>query len=111
MVRAGSVNYAMDDGYVPDYHTGRRMSAQSEHVCLASSGRMFGQIYIPADPLISDAESTHVTFKCSSLKISITSVPSFPKLCNVHCCIFHLQCFCMALAIYVCFETAHFALW
>ena len=84
MVRAGSVNYAMEDGYVPDYHTGRRMSAQSEHVCLASSGQMFGQIYIPADPLISDAESTHVTFKCSSLKISITSVPSFPKLCNVH---------------------------
>ena len=42
MVRAGSVNYAMEDGYVPDYHTGRRMSAQSEHVCLASSGRMFG---------------------------------------------------------------------
>ena len=27
-VRGGSVNYGgMDDGYVPDYHTGRRISA------------------------------------------------------------------------------------
>ena len=27
-MRAGSVNYGgMDDGYVPDYHTGRRISA------------------------------------------------------------------------------------
>ena len=27
-VRGGSVNYGMDDGYVPDYHTGRRFSSQ-----------------------------------------------------------------------------------
>ena len=27
-MRGGSVNYGgMDDGYVPDYHTGRRISA------------------------------------------------------------------------------------
>ena len=34
----GSVNYAIEDGYVPDYHTGRRLSAQSEHVRLISFG-------------------------------------------------------------------------
>jgi len=28
MVRGSSVNYGMDDGYVPDYHTGRRFSSQ-----------------------------------------------------------------------------------
>ena len=28
LVRGGSVNYGMDDGYVPDYHTGRRFSSQ-----------------------------------------------------------------------------------
>ena len=30
MVRTGSVSSYMDDGYVPDYHTGRKMSAQYE---------------------------------------------------------------------------------
>lgn len=34
MVRSGSVSY-MDDGYVPDYHTGRRVSSQIDQViCL-----------------------------------------------------------------------------
>ena len=32
MVRTGSVTSYMDDGYVPDYHTGRKNSAQYE-VC------------------------------------------------------------------------------
>ena len=30
MVRSGSVGY-MDDGYVPDYHTGRKMSASQQY--------------------------------------------------------------------------------
>ena len=34
MVRAGSVGYGMDDGYVPDYHTGRRYSSQYDQVGL-----------------------------------------------------------------------------
>jgi len=36
----GSVNYAIEDGYVPDYHTGRRLSAQSEHGPVRRSPRM-----------------------------------------------------------------------
>ena len=31
MVRSGSAGY-MDDGYVPDYHTGRKMSASQYEV-------------------------------------------------------------------------------
>ena len=34
MVRSGSVSY-MEDGYVPDYHTGRKVSAQMDQVCTA----------------------------------------------------------------------------
>jgi len=42
MVRTpGSVNYAIEDGYVPDYHTGRRLSSQSEqHGPVRRSPRM-----------------------------------------------------------------------
>ena len=39
MVRTGSVSSYMDDGYVPDYHTGRKMSAQYEVIFQKKSSR------------------------------------------------------------------------
>ena len=49
MVRSGSAGY-MDDGYVPDYHTGRKMSASQYevifqgHILHTSSSAKLGKL-------------------------------------------------------------------